>query len=246
MDFEKIILDDFVADLSMSRQILPSVETANGHEVDTARDGRSSHRKSFASNVFDVDSSLSQGIRGYVTSKIAEALAEQERAHRSDVNAMAYPSVHIKIKVDGISLLRAEKHTRLSISDKKTDMFTQSNTIGPITITSALLARHVQLVILVLYAVALLCASLLGPRTLLLIIWRMAVALGMYTVVLRQLRWTENVERDVFLAPVSFSANVVMEIVMKVLNLMRVVILAIAAEALERVVHVLDVHVRAE
>jgi hypothetical protein len=68
----------------------------------------------------------------------------------------------------------------------------------------------------------------------------------MYTVVLRQLRWTENVERDVFLAPVSFSANVVMEIVMKVLNLMRVVILAIAAEALERVVHVLDVHVRAE
>ncbi|RYO13144.1 hypothetical protein AA0111_g12340 [Alternaria arborescens] len=218
MNFEKIILDDFVADLSMSRQILPSVETANGHEVDTARDGRSSHCKSFASNVFDVDSSLSQGICGYVTSKIAEALAEQERAHRSDVNAMAYPSVHIKIKVDGISLLRAEKHTRLSISDKKTDMFTQSNTIGPITITNAPLARHVQLFILVLYAVALLCASLLGPRTLLLIIWRMAVALCMYTVVLRQLRWTENVERDVFLAPISFSANVVKEIVMKVLD----------------------------
>ena len=90
-----------MADLSISEQIRPSVEIAYGHEVDTAGDGRSSHRKSFVSNIFDYDSSLSQGVGEYVTSKIAEALAEHDRAHRSNVDARANSSVHITIKVDG-------------------------------------------------------------------------------------------------------------------------------------------------
>ncbi|CAN9305128.1 unnamed protein product [Alternaria alternata] len=106
------ILDDFVADPSISEQIRPSVETAYGHEVDTAGDRRSSHRKSFASNIFDDDSSLSQGICEYITGKIAEALAGHDRVHSSNVDASNDPSVHITIKVDEIGLMEAEKPTK--------------------------------------------------------------------------------------------------------------------------------------
>jgi hypothetical protein len=236
-----MLLDDSVADLPMSEQILPSVEIADGRKVHTARDGRSSHRKSFASNIFGDNNSLSQGIREYITSKIAEALAEHDRAHCSNVNARANPSVHITIKVDGVGLLEAEKPTRPSISDKKNDMSAQPSTIGPVTITSPLLARNAQLVVLTFYAGALLGASLLGPRSLLLVIWRMAIAFGMYTAVLQQLSWTENVERDVFLAPVSFFASVATGMGEQLLNQVRVVMIAILVEILDCVIRRADV-----
>jgi len=235
-----------VADLSISEQIRPSVETAYGHEVDTAGDGRSSHRKSFASNIFDDDSSLSQGIRKYITSKIAEALAEHDRAHCSNVDATTNPSVHITIKVGGIGLLEAEKPTRPSISDKKDDMSAQPSTIGPVTITSPLLARNAQRVALTLYAVALLGASLLGPRSLLLVIWRMAIALGMYTAVLQQLSWTGNIEHDVFLAPVFFFATVATGMGQQLLNQVRVVMIAVLVEILECIVRHADVRMHAK
>jgi hypothetical protein len=230
-----------VVDLSTSEQIRPSVETAYGQEVDSSGDGCSSHRNSFASNTFDDDSSLSQGIRKYVTSKIAEALAEHDRAHRSNVDARANPSVHITIKVEGTGLSKAEKPTRPGISDKKTDMFTQLSTIGPVTITSPLLARNAQLVALTLYAVALLGASLLGPKSLLLVIWRTAIALGMYTAVLQQLSWTENVERDVFLASVFSFASVATGIGEQLLNQVRVAMVSVLVEILECVVRRADV-----
>ncbi|KAF7673495.1 hypothetical protein GT037_008110 [Alternaria burnsii] len=239
-DFEKMLLDDSVADLPMSGQIRPSVETAYGH-VETAGDGHSSHRKSFASNVFHDDRSLSQSIREYVTSKIAEVLAEHDRAHRSNVDARSNPSVHITIRVDGIGLLEAEKPTRPSISDKKDDMSAQPSTIGPVTITSPLLARNAQMVVLTLYAVTLLGASLSGPRSLLIVIWRMAIALGMYTAVLQQLSWTKNVERDVFLAPIFFFASVATGMGEQLLNQVRVVIIAILVEILDCVVRRADV-----
>ncbi|KAI5366937.1 hypothetical protein J4E82_010955 [Alternaria postmessia] len=239
-DFEKMLLDDSVADLPMSGQIRPSVETAYGH-VETAGDGHSSHRKSFASNIFHDDRSLSQSIREYVTSKIAEVLAEHDRAHRSNVDARSNPSVHITIRVDGIGLLEAEKPTRPSISDKKDDMSAQPSTIGPVTITSPLLARNAQMVVLTLYAVTLLGASLLGPRSLLIVIWRMAIALGMYTAVLQQLSWTKNVERDVFLAPIFFFASVATGMGEQLLNQVRVVIIAILVEILDCVVRRADV-----
>jgi hypothetical protein len=239
-DFEKMFLDDSVADLPMFEQIRPSVETAYGH-AETAGDGHSSHRKSFASNIFHDDRSLSQSIREYVNSKIAEVLAEHDRAHRSNVDARSNPSVHITIRVDGIGLLEAEKPTRPSISDKKDDMSAQPSTIGPVTITSPLLARNAQLVVLTLYAVTLLGASLLGPRSLLIVIWRMAIALGMYTAVLQQLSWTKNVERDVFLAPIFFFASVATGMGEQLLNQVRVVIIAILVEILDCVVRRADV-----
>ncbi|KAB2111572.1 hypothetical protein AG0111_0g1393 [Alternaria gaisen] len=239
-DSEKMNLDDFDADLPMSEQIRPSVETAYGHKVDTAGDGCSSHRKFFASNIFDNESSFSQGIHEYITSKIVEVLAEHDRANCSNINARANPSVQITIKVDGIGLLEAEKPIRPSISDKKNDMSAQPSTIGPVTITSPLLARNFQLVVLTLYAVALLGASLLGPRILLLVIWRMAIALGMYTAVLQQLSWTENVERDVFLAPVFSFASVAAGMGEQLLNQVRVVMIAVLVEILECVVRRAD------
>jgi hypothetical protein len=87
----------------------------------------------------------------------------------------------------------------------------------------------------------LLGASLLGPRSLLIVIWRMAIALGMYTAVLQQLSWTKNVERDVFLAPIFFFASVATGMGEQLLNQVRVVIIAILVEILDCVVRRADV-----
>ena len=97
------------------------------------------------------------------------------------------------------------------------------------------------MVVLTLYAVTLLGASLLGPRSLLIVIWRMAIALGMYTAVLQQLSWTKNVERDVFLAPVFFFASVATGMGEQLLNRVRVVTIAILVEILNCVVRRADV-----
>jgi hypothetical protein len=69
----------------------------------------------------------------------------------------------------------------------------------------------------------------------------MAIALGIYTAVLQQLSWTENVERDVFLAPVFSFASVATGIGEQLLNQVRVAMVAVLVEILECVVRRADV-----
>jgi hypothetical protein len=69
----------------------------------------------------------------------------------------------------------------------------------------------------------------------------MAIAFGMYTAVLQQLSWTENVERDVFLAPVFFFASVATGMGEQLLNQVRVVMIAILVEILDCVLRRADV-----
>jgi hypothetical protein len=97
-----------------------------------------------------------------------------------------------------------------------------------------------------IYVVALLGALLLGPKTFLLTIWRMAIMLGMYTALLRQLGWTENLECDVFLAPVVFVAGAATGMGEQLLEQMYSVITRVFLAVFERIARGTGAHVRTD
>ncbi|KAG9188940.1 hypothetical protein G6011_05808 [Alternaria panax] len=210
---------EFLADVVMPEQTVSSIETAAVLGMNTTLlndDESSGHRKSFTFKIFDDNSSLSQGIREYVNSKIAEALAEHERAHFTNCDTLTSPLLQFTIKIDAAGGSRW--NTSASISDKKTDLFRVPSSIGPLKNKSSLPARNIQLVIMALYVITFLGALLLRPKTLLLAVWRLTIMLVLYTALRCQLNWTENVERDVFVAPVFFTAGLAKGMTMQLLD----------------------------
>jgi hypothetical protein len=241
--------NDFLKTTRMPLQASPASMTANKYENVTTilkEDGDSSPRKSFASNIFDDDSALSQGIREYVTSKIAEAVVEHNRVPADDGDARLSPLLNLTIKVDAAGLAKAKTSTDSIISEEMAHILAESTTVGPFHITNARLAMDLQIGTTAIYAVILLGASILGPKCLLLAVWRLAIVLGFYAAALRYLGWNEDVERDVLLAPVSFATSVVTGMGEQALDHMRMMMVAVLVEAFERVAQGCGVQVRAE
>ncbi|KAI4917829.1 uncharacterized protein J4E92_008766 [Alternaria infectoria] len=236
--------NDFLKTARISPQPPLLIDTADEHGHSTLLDeDEPSPRKSFASNIFDDDSSLSQGIREYVTSKIAEALAEHNRERQSDADATVnnIGPLNLIIKIDAAGLAKANISKRLIGDDGKIGDFLERLTIGPFEISNAQLERDIQFGVMAMYAIAFLSASLLGPKTLLLTLWKSAIFMGVYAALLRQLCWTEKVERDVLLAPVCFVVSVATGMGEQLLDQVRMMMVAVLAEAIERVAQSCDV-----
>ncbi|KAI4682009.1 hypothetical protein J4E81_009771 [Alternaria sp. BMP 2799] len=238
--------NDFLRTARISPQPPLLIDTADEHGHSTLVDkDEPSPRKSFASNIFDDDSSLSQGIREYVTSKIAEALVEHNRERQRDANATVnnIGPLNLIIKIDAAGLAKANISKRLIGDDGEIGDFPERLTIGPFEISNAQLERDIQFGVMAIYAIAFLSASLLGSKTLLLTLWKSAIFMGVYAALLRQLCWTEKVERDVLLAPVCFVVNVATGMGEQLLDQLRVMMVAVLAEAIERVAQSCDVQV---
>ncbi|KAI4685711.1 uncharacterized protein J4E88_003546 [Alternaria novae-zelandiae] len=238
--------NDFLKTARISPQPPLLIDTAEEHGYSTFLDeDEPSPRKSFASNIFDDDSSLSQGIREYVTSKIAEALVEHNRERQGDANDMVnnVGPLNLIIKIDAAGLAKANTSKRLIGDDGKIGDFPERLTIGPFEISNAQLERDIQFGVMAIYAIAFLSASLLGPKILVLTLWKSAILMGVYAALLRQLCWTEKVERDVLLAPVCFVVNVATGMGEQLLEQLRMMMVAVLAEAIERVAQSCDVQV---
>ncbi|KAI4656551.1 uncharacterized protein J4E78_006440 [Alternaria triticimaculans] len=243
--------NDFLKTARISPQTARFIETADEHGYCYSKlldEAEPSPRKSFASNIFDDDSSLSQGIREYVTSKIAEALAEHNRERQGDADATVnnIGPLNLIIKIDAAGLAKANISKRLVGDDGKIGDFPERLTIGPFEISNAQLERDIQFGVMAMYAIAFLSASLLGPKTLLLTLWKSAIFIGVYAALLRQLCWTEKVERDVLLAPVCFVVSVATGMSEQLLEQLRMMMVSILAEAIERVAQSCDVQVHSE
>ncbi|KAI4636708.1 hypothetical protein J4E93_011032 [Alternaria ventricosa] len=241
--------NDFLKTARISPRPPLLIDTADEHGHSTLLDeDEPSPRKSFASNIFDDDSSLSQGIREYVTSKIAEALAEHNRERQGDADATVnnIGPLNLIIKIDAAGLVKANISKRLIGDDGKIGEFPERLTIGPFEISNAQLGRDIQFGVMAIYAIAFLGASLLGPKTLLLTLWKSAIFMGVYAALLRQLCWTEKVERDVLLAPVCFVVSVAIGMGEQLLDQLRMMMVAVLAEAIERVAQSCGVQVHSE
>jgi len=241
--------NDFLKSARISPQTARPIETADEHVYSTLlNEDEPSPRKSFASNTFDDDSSLSQGIREYVASKIAEALAEhnRERQDNADATVNNIGPLNLILKIDAAGLAKTNISKRLTVDEGKIGDFPERLTIGPFEISNAQLERDIQFGVMAMYAITFLSASLLGPKNLLLALWKSAIFMGVYAALLRQLCWTEKVERDVLLAPVCFVVSVATGMGEQLLAQMGMMMVAVLAEAVERAAQSCDVQIHAD
>ncbi|KAF1940347.1 hypothetical protein EJ02DRAFT_494906 [Clathrospora elynae] len=227
---------DFLKSNRMSHHIPQPMASITAADPDTTLvsedDGRG-RRRSHASNIFDDDSSLSQGIREYVASKIAEALVKQDKKHLGRVQATAVAPVQVTINIDVTGLAKTGVHNDVEKDATKMLLLSGSKTAGSLTITHPRIATDVQLGVIAIYTILLLRATFLGPKALLLTLWRMAVILAVYTASLTHLGWSEHLRRDVLLAPVFYAGNGVQNMGGRLLNELRAMAVSILTEALQ-------------
>ncbi|KAJ4992450.1 hypothetical protein SVAN01_02159 [Stagonosporopsis vannaccii] len=160
----------------------------------------------FASNIFDSQDSLSIGIREYVDSKIAETLHGHSchGSHRTSVDA---PANHIKSGLPPLKRLPVAMHILHGVKH-----------FGPFAFMYGSNTYHLQLGIIGIYMLVVLFATFIGPKTLCITIWRLAIALLTYGIAGRLLMWNHGAQDDLLLAPVLYIAGSVYNAVCDVLD----------------------------
>lgn len=168
----------------------------------------------------------------FVRKQIAEALLEYHEAHHgTDNESSTVARLTFNIDLGGASTSKA---TNLHVKNGRSDntLFSVNSSIGPFTITHARIARDVQLGIFALYIVLLLGSAFLGPKTLAITVWRMAIGLGVYAVAVYHLGWAEHLEHDVFLVPVFFAFSVAQGVGGQMIEQIRAQIAAAVADGI--------------
>jgi hypothetical protein len=215
-------------------------------EYDTTliEDEESGRRRSFASNIFDDNDSLSQGVREYVTNKIAEALVEHDKKVDGRIQTSTSGPVRFVINVVLTGLAKASETSGVNGDEPKLDIFTDESTIGPLPLTRSSVAKNLKLGMIAVYAIALLGAALMGPKSLLLALWRFSVVFAVYAVIAQQRSWGVNVKNDVLLAPVLLAKKIAQDLGGRVLVQLRGSVVSVTTDALQGVFK--GVEVRAE
>ncbi|CAA9965989.1 hypothetical protein PTMSG1_09348 [Pyrenophora teres f. maculata] len=170
--------------------------------------------------------------REFIRKQIAMALREYDgKQHGAGSERSAVARVTIDIDLGGVSTAKA-----MQVASVRSDnaLFAVNSSIGPLTITHARIARDLQLSIIASYVILLIGAAFLGPGTLVLAVWRMAVVWGMYAATVCRLGWTERLERDVLLAPVFFAFSVAQGLFAQMAEQSHMVIAGAVADGLHR------------
>ncbi|KAL6709849.1 hypothetical protein ACN47E_000634 [Coniothyrium glycines] len=154
-------------------------------------------RKSHASNIFDNEDELSQGIREYVASKIAEALSDHDRnqtrsRHKSQL-AGAVARVTFEVNIPAL-------HSVVNIS-KKNDVHDASETAQPGNLMQYLVAKGMIFPFLILVLFVLTMSAVAGPLSLLLSIWRIGVFAATYSVFVEHVTSPDSSLRRYLLIP---------------------------------------------
>jgi hypothetical protein len=211
------------------------------YDITLIEEDDSGCRRSVASNIFDDDDELSQGVREYVTSKIAEALMEHDKKVHGRMQTAAGPPVQIIVNINLASLAKTSDTLDMKSDEAKPNILTGGSIIGPLPLTHPIVAKNLRLGMIAVYAIALLGAALMGPKSLLLASWRFSVVFAVYAVIAQQRSWGVNVENDVLLAPVFLAKKIAQELGGRVLVQLRGTVLSVTTEALQGVFKGVDV-----
>lgn len=161
-------------------------------------------QKSFVSNIFDDQDSLSAGICEYVKSKIAETL----HGHSCGCPVRSPVNITARFELDSGSgdLSRTTSFKRISMD---TNFLYGPKRFGPFTFGHSPRTYNLQKGIVAIYFLILVPAAFAGPKTLSLTVWRLSVALSTYFVAGHLLGWEKYVEPDMFLVPVFYAIALV-------------------------------------
>jgi hypothetical protein len=142
-------------------------------------------------------SSLPQDLQEFIANEIASALKD-----RIETTPGGPAGVTLHIKVPSFASL---PKVTAPITPNKPIFFHGPKNIGFFAITNMRMAQGIQLAVIAVYCLILLNAALLGPKSLLLALWRMVIVLAVYLMVLRILERYGDVMQDVLIAPVVYA-----------------------------------------
>ena len=197
-----------------------------------AHDGSSS---GLSANIVPVDKEyqLEKGFRDYVVMKVAEAFAQQSNEKSATGWTKQQRAAHAKFNMLKTNTPTSAKITKPDSREASFDMFSGESGLGPFTISHPRVARVAQSGIIAVYAIFVLGAALLGPRTLLLTLWRVFIGLGAYALLVRYLDWAKHVECDMLLAPVVFAGNLAHGAGVKILEKVRAFMISVIVASLQ-------------
>ena len=188
--------------------------------------------ESSLSNAVENESSIHSGTHEYISQQIAEALLKYEgKDHGPDSQRSTAARVTFNINLGDLS---ATNTKQIDSGQSENALCVFNSSIGPFTITHPRIARDVQLSIISLYLLLILGSALLGPKTLAIAVWRSVVFLGVYTIALCRLGWTERLERDVLLAPLFFAFSAAQGVGWQIIEKIRVEIATAVADGIDR------------
>jgi hypothetical protein len=153
----------------------------------------------------------------------------------------AGPPVQIIVNINLASLAKTSDTLDMKSDEAKPNILTGGSIIGPLPLTHPIVAKNLRLGMIAVYAIALLGAALMGPKSLLLASWRFSVVFAVYAVIAQQRSWGVNVENDVLLAPVFLAKKIAQELGGRVLVQLRGTVLSVTTEALQGVFKGVDV-----
>ncbi|EDU49398.1 hypothetical protein PtrSN002B_007472 [Pyrenophora tritici-repentis] len=168
----------------------------------------------------------------FIRKQITMAMGEHHGNHHgAESEKTTAACVTINIDLGGASTAKA-----MQVVSVRSDnaLFAVNSTIGPFTLTHAHIARDLQLSIVAFYVILLLGSAFLGPKTLALTVWRMAIVLGVYAAAVCHLGWTERLECDVLLAPMFFAFSVAQGLFAQMSAHIHVVVAGAVADGLRR------------
>jgi hypothetical protein len=228
---------------------LPLTPREPEHDATTIEEDDSGHRRSFASNILDDDSSLRQGIREYVASKIAEALVEHDKKLQDRMQDTPSAPVHVTVNIDMAGLAKtSEVKGKNEKKNKKKGICEGPFTIGPYTFPNELAGLYWRIGIHILYMIYF-TLPLVGlyygyePRAGWLALCGLGVFVIAYCNVAEQLGWAKKIQRDVVLAPVLDVLTRLLEVFNRLLFWTRIIVVYVIADALKAVVEGVNVRV---
>jgi hypothetical protein len=221
-ELEEIANLDDLADLAD----LDEQDEQDEHESKGSEDqSQDSNRKSFGSNIFDDNDSLSQGIREYVASKIAEAIVEHDRNRVKEagkiegtkkaehVAPVAIASLKISVNFDLFSFTMLRKTLRNRQTTPHTSVLTGPKRLGPFVINPNIAAK-LQSSIIAVYSMLLVGAAFAGPGRFLLMLWRLAIFSLIHLFAVSHILACVELSTDVVLAPVYHFYRMLMRLAM--------------------------------
>ncbi len=185
-----------------------------------------------ASDVLKVQDSLTAEDRKLLENEVAEAVCQP--SCKSSAHRPVIITIEIKVeKEDDVPKRSTSKRTPTNILDG-------TKRIGPFVFEGSSNTRNYQLVAISTYAFIILFAAFIGPKLMLITLWKLFVALIAYIIAGRLFGWEIDGEVDIVIAPVVCAAYTVHNAVCDAIDRCAILKVSVGARAVSESEAVVD------
>jgi hypothetical protein len=158
------------------------------------------------------DEPLSQIVREFIASEVAEAIKEHARQHAKDAETSHTPPKHINLRMDMTIPERIATPTKRTVATHRTKMFGGPKSLANITITNPFAAIALQLLVIFYYFELALRVLVHGPASMFTSLLMFSLVIIAYAALMAQIG--DNVTgSDLLFTPLEYVRDLSMEIV---------------------------------